>query len=128
MPKKTSNTKKTASTKKNTKKNPPVVLPPVVAPPAAPPVMQAPPVKSEADKIWDAIRYRAIEMFALPYQIVELHCTPVPIEPSKLYVVIKSTATLPSLEAAIAPEFQVELADKFVIITRVPQKPVPTKR
>lgn len=86
---------------------------------AAPTAPVAP--QTEADKIWLAIKDLSIQMFALPDQTVEMHCAPVTVEPSKLYVVIRSSATLPSLEAAVAPRFQVEQADKFIIITPVPQ-------
>lgn len=75
--------------------------------------------KSEADKIWDEIKNKPILMFALPNQFVFQHCNQVPVEPSKLYLTIRSTATLPSLETAIGNKFSVELADKFVIVSRV---------
>lgn len=79
------------------------------------------PTKTEAEKIWEEIKSLPIQMFGLPSQVVANHCTFVPIEPSKLYVSIRSTATLPSLEAAVAPKFVVELADKWVIVTRAPE-------
>lgn len=127
-------TKKPAAAKKPVKKAPkkttPVVVtapPPVVAPSvvAAPP---PPPVKSEAEKIWMEIQGRPIMMFGLPDQFVCQHCTVVNIEPTACYVTIRSSATLPSLEAAVAPDFTVELADKFVIIRRVPKPLIPSKK
>jgi hypothetical protein len=127
MPKTKKNKKVTAAktTKKPVKKvkkvEAPVVAPVVVAPPA-------PPVKSEADKIWAEIQNRPILMFGLPDQYVFQHATFVGIEPSALYVTIRSSATLPSLEAAVSPDFTVELADKFVIIKRVPKPLIPSKK
>ena len=82
------------------------------------PVPHAPPAQTEGEKIWNEIKDRTINMFALPDQVVFQHCTFIPIEPSKCYVTIRSTATLPSLEAAIGAGFTVELADKFVVIAR----------
>lgn len=122
-------TKKAKAPKKAPKKAPPVVQ----TPPPPPPVVPVPPphpvpVKSEADKIWEEIKNLPIQMFGLPDQFVVQHVTPVPVEPTNLYVTIRSTAALPSLEAAIAPAFTVELADKFVIIKRVPKPLVPSKR
>lgn len=115
--------------KKAKKAQQPVVAPPVApTPPPAPPVPPPTPVRTEAQAIWDEIRMRPIEMFGLPAQTVEQHCTFVTVEPSALYVTIRSSATLPSLEAAIAPSFTVELADKFVIVRRVPKPLVPSKR
>lgn len=107
----------------------PVPAPVPPTPPAPPVVLPKPaPVKSEADKVWDEIKNLPIQMFGLPEQFVLQHCTPVSVEPSNLYVTIRSSATLPSLEAAIAPAFVVELADKFVLIKRAPKPLVPTKQ
>lgn len=140
MPKKTVKTKKsvkknkvtkaTKKTKVSKKVTPPVVLAPPVAEmqkgldkvAAAPPAPPPAPVKTDADKIWDEIKGLQIQMFGLPNQFVSMHCTPVLVEPSRLYVTVRSTAALPSLEAAIAPRFTVELADKFVIIERAKKK------
>ncbi len=133
MPKTKKNKKVTVAktTKKSAKK--PVkkvkkVETPVVAPVVAPPAPPAPPVKTEADKIWAEIQNRPILMFGLPDQYVFQHATFVGIEPSALYVTIRSSATLPSLEAAVFPDFTVELADKFVIIKRVPKPLIPSKK
>jgi hypothetical protein len=116
------NTKKTDKKNKSTKKT-------VEAPVAVPaPVVAQPPVKTEAEKIWEEIQNRTIYMFGLPGQIISQHCNVVPVEPSSLYVVIRSSATLPSLETAVSPDFTVELADKFVIIRRAPKPLVPNKR
>lgn len=129
--------KKTKVTKKPVKKSvkkapkktapaPAVVAAPVVPVPVVPP--STPPVMSEAEKIWLEIQNRAIMMFGLPSQFVFQHCTVVNVEPSACYVTIRSSATLPSLEAAVAPDFTVELADKFVIIRRVPKPLIPSKK
>lgn len=121
-------TKKPAkkSVKKVKKVEAPVVAPPVAAPPV--PVPPPPPVKSEAEKIWDEIKNRPIQMFGLPDQFVFQHATYIAVEPTSAYVIIRSSATLPSLEAAVAPDFTVELADKFVIIKRVPKPLIPSKK
>lgn len=71
-----------------------------------------------AGDIWKEIKDRTIEMFALPGQIVSMHCHPVPIEPSKLYLMPNSTAVLPSLEAAVGKGYTVESADRFIVVAR----------
>ena len=134
MPKKT--TKKTAkkspavrkpAAKKAAKKPAKKRVQPVVLPTfAPPPAMVAPP--SQADQIWNEIQNLPIQMFGLPGQIVAMHVIPVSVEPSKLYLTIRSSAALPSLEAAIAPKFVVELADRFIIVTRAPQPLVPSRQ
>ena len=73
---------------------------------------------TEADKIWDEIQNKGIEMFSLPNQKVKDHCLPIEIEPSKLYLRIKSSAVLPSLEFACGPNFVVELMGKYVSVCR----------
>lgn len=109
---------KKASTKKTAKKK--VAKPEVQLAVAQPtvPVVPVVPVQTEAEKIWEQIRYRPIEMFALPNQIVEQHCTPFPVDPNRLFLTIRSTATLPSLEVSCGKDFVVEIADRFVIVTR----------
>lgn len=107
--------------KKTTKKQVAVEVSPVLPPPVVP-------VKPESQKIWEEIMNLPIQMFGLPNQFIFQHCTPVTVEPTRLYVTIRSTAALPSLEAAIAPAFQVELADKFVIIKRSPAPLMTQKR
>lgn len=139
MPKKTIKTAKTSTktkfskkaatatkkTTKATKKAAPVVAPPVApaAPVHAPVLVQ----KTEAEKIWDTIKNLPIHMFGLPAQIVGQHCTPVPVEPSRLYVIARSPAVLPSLETAVAVVgLEVEMADKFIIV-RPSVKPLGTR-
>lgn len=97
-------TKKTKNTK-----TAPVATPAPMVPVAAVP---------EAEKIWNEIKDKEIEMFALPNQTVSQHCTPFPVEPSKLYLTIRSSAVLPSLEAACGSGYVVEMADRFVIVKR----------
>lgn len=105
--------------KKTTKitKKPPVKPQPTTT--SASQVVILPPM-TESQKIWEAIRYRAIDMFALPNQIVEQHCTPHFVDSNRLFLTTRSTATLPSLEAACGKEFVIELADKYLIVSRAP--------
>lgn len=71
-----------------------------------------------AGDIWNEIKDKPIEMFALPNQVVSMHAHPINIEPSRLYLTLNSTSVLPSLETAIGKKYTVELADKFVIVAR----------
>lgn len=72
-----------------------------------------------AAEIWNEIKDKEIDMFALPNQVVSMHAHPVPIEPSKLYVTLNSSAALPSLEVAVGKKYTVELVDRFVTIARL---------
>jgi len=73
---------------------------------------------TEAGKIWSEIKDLDIEMFALPGQKVHMHCSPVEIDPSKLYLNISSSAVLPSLEVAVGSKYTVEMTPKFLIVSR----------
>lgn len=84
--------------------------------------------QNNADLIWEEIKNLPIDMFALPNQTVMNHCTPITVEPSKLYLLVRSTATLPALEATlqsyekmlnIGKKYSVDLADKFVIVSKI---------
>jgi hypothetical protein len=153
---KTSKTSKTVKAAKKTPKKTPkktikkstaVVATPVQAEVVAT-VAPTPVVKTEAEKIWDEIKDLKIEMFALPSQFVWQHCTALPfdVDPNRLFLTTRSTATLPSLEASLdsftkdtkqavaefakrghvleVKEYKVELVDKYVVVSRaVPQLP-----
>ena len=88
------------------------------------PVVPAAPI-TESVKMWNEIKDKNIDMFAIPGQKVNQYYKPVPVEPSKLYLlalVPRATCALPSLETAIGSGFVVELVDKYVTVTRVPAK------
>jgi hypothetical protein len=73
---------------------------------------------TEAGKIWDEIKDKPIEMFALPDQKVSKYAAPIPVEPNKLYLLTSATSALPSIEAAIGNKYTVELVDKYVVVSR----------
>lgn len=73
-----------------------------------------------AGAIWTEIKDKPIEMFALPNQVVGMHCHPIPVEPNRLYLVANSSAVLPSLEVAVGKSYVIEQADKFILISRAP--------
>ena len=73
---------------------------------------------TEAGKIWNEIKNKKIEMFALPDQIVEKYCHLISIEPSKLYVIPSAPSVLPALETALGSKYTVSLAEKYLIVAR----------
>ena len=105
--------------KKNQPKNEPTLAQQAQAKQAAQNKATAEAMKDTvAGDIWNEIKDKNIEMFALPDQQVNMHAHPIVVEPSKLYLITNSTAVLPSLEAAIGKKYTVELADKYVIVSR----------
>lgn len=86
---------------------------------------QEKPQKTEADKIWEAIESMTMDIFALPNQKVHDYFTPVPIEPTKLYLRYKVSAALPALEESLLKrysdgilqtKFVVSTTDKYVVV------------
>lgn len=75
-------------------------------------------VKTEADKIWEEIKNKKIEMFSLPSQIVSQYCKPTFIEPEKLYLIVSATSVLPALEVALGEKYVVDRLEKFVTVSR----------
>lgn len=73
---------------------------------------------TEAGKIWDEIKDRPIQMFALPDQKIFHYTTPSMVEPSKLYLVASATSALPAIEAALGNSYTVELVDRYLVVSR----------
>ena len=80
------------------------------------------PKVEQENPLWTAIRGQKIEIFALPRQKVEDHCTLAEalskVDPTKLYLVPKSSAVLPALEAALGENFEVDKVDKWLTVAR----------
>lgn len=77
-----------------------------------------PAVKTEADKIWEEIKDKKIEIFSLPNQVVSQYCKPSPIDPAKLYLTVSATSVLPALETAIGPSYVIDRVERFVTVAR----------
>lgn len=74
-----------------------------------------------AEQLWDEVKGKLINLFALPNQTVETHFEPAQVEPSKLYLTIKdknATALLPALEESLGKSYTVEMAGRFVCVAR----------
>ena len=85
--------------------------------------VQQPKVKTsaeltEADKIWNEVKDKQIEMFALPDQVVSMYVKPVTIDPSKLFLLSSASSVLPALELVLEKKFTVEKVDRFIVVTR----------
>jgi hypothetical protein len=75
-------------------------------------------VKTEAEKIWNEIKEKSIEMFALPNQKVQKYCKVITIEPTKLYLIPSAASVLPALELALGDRYSVEVVDKYLAVSR----------
>lgn len=81
---------------------------------------------TEAGSIWEEIKNKDIDVFALPSQKLSQHCAPAMVEPSKLYLLTRFSAALPAIETACGKKFNVERLDKYVVVSRV-QIPITQK-
>lgn len=81
--------------------------------PAAPPTV--------AEQIWAEIKDKEILMFALPGQKIVDYCAPVPIDPTRCFLISKASATLPALEEAVGKEYECSSAEKYIIVSRKPK-------
>ena len=85
---------------------------------------------TESDKIWDEIKDLPIEMFALPDQVIRHHAQRLKVSPNEVYLKLKSTSVIPSLEVALAhargKRYDLEVAEGYVIVRRAaPVLPLP---
>ncbi len=71
----------------------------------------------ESLKIWNEIKGVQLDLFSLPDQTVAKYCSPLPIDPTRLYVTITATAVLPALDVALS-NFNVESIGKWIVISR----------
>lgn len=71
-----------------------------------------------AEVLWSEIKDKDVMMFSLPNQKVSQYCEPIMVEPSKLYLKTTVSAFLPALEATLGSDYLVELADKFIAVSR----------
>lgn len=72
-----------------------------------------------ANKIWEEIKDKQVNMFALPNQKVSNFCQPKLVEPSKCYLTYTVTSILPALESALGANYKVELAGRFLTVSYV---------
>lgn len=80
-----------------------------------------------AERIWNHINGLPLEMFGLPNKKVSDYCTPVSVEPSKLYLTARASAVLPALETALQHHYVVELAGKWIVVSPAPVPLAPQK-
>ena len=76
---------------------------------------------TESDKIWAEIEELPIDMFALPDQKIKNHVQRVKVTPTEVYLKLKSTSVVASLEAALGRRFELEMAEGYVIVRRAAQ-------
>lgn len=70
------------------------------------------------NEIWEQIKNKKLELFALPPQSVEKFFTPIMVDNKTVHLIYNISAALPALEVALGKEFLVELAGKYVVVSR----------
>lgn len=75
------------------------------------------PTKTVAQKIWDDIKDKPLDMFGVPGLTAVKYCQPIPVDPNKLYLGFTVSAVLPALELAYKGKYEVELVDRFIVLS-----------
>jgi len=75
-------------------------------------------ISGEALKIWNEIKSKKLDLYALAGQTVENNTDPLPISESELCLSAKSPAVLTALETAIGNKFVVEQNLRFITVKR----------
>ena len=73
---------------------------------------------TEAGNIWDEIKDKPLQMFALPDQKISHYAAPSMVEPSKCYLRTRASSALPAIEAAVGKNYTVEAVDQYVVVSR----------
>lgn len=81
--------------------------------------------KTVSEKIWNDIKDRKVQMFALPDQCVQDYCMPIEVDPFRLFLTAHHKgknvkipgAFFAALDTALAPKYIVERIDKYIVIT-----------
>ena len=69
-----------------------------------------------ADKIWEEIKNVGLDIFSLTNKCVADYGTPVPVDPTRLFLTTKVGAFLPALEVALSKKYSVEKVDKYIVV------------
>lgn len=75
-------------------------------------------VSSAADEIWNDIKNLDINMFALPNQKVNDYCVPIMVEPSKLYLKVKTSSFIRILEDTISNKYNVVFDSAYLTVSK----------
>ncbi len=77
---------------------------------------------SEADKIWEEIKGKTLNLYALSNQTVSDHVKKLAVPGQQLLVKLNASAVLPALETALGDKFEVEASDDYTIVRRAAPK------
>ena len=76
---------------------------------------------TEADLIWDEIKDKEVQIYALPNQLLSNHVTKLPIPGACLYLRTNSPAIQSMLETVIGDKYEVHVTEKgYLQISRKP--------
>lgn len=78
----------------------------------------APPsTETEAQTIWNTIKDKEINMFAIPGKVSD-YCNFMAVDPNKCYLTYKATAVLPAMEELLAGKYDVSSVDKYLLVSK----------
>ncbi len=74
--------------------------------------------KTISDKIWEEIKDKKIDLFALPNQTVSMYCQPVNVNPSKLYLTYKASSVIAAMEETLGSSYKLEHAGNYITVSK----------
>jgi hypothetical protein len=74
---------------------------------------------SVSEEIWNDIKDKHIEMFALANAKVSDYCIPVNLDPSRCFLTFKASSVLPALESAFGNVYEFEITkNNYIIVSK----------
>lgn len=73
---------------------------------------------TEANKIWNEIKNKPINMFAIQNQTVQNYCQPVSLDPSKCFLKYTASSVIPALETVLQDTYDFEASGQYIIVSR----------
>jgi hypothetical protein len=73
---------------------------------------------SDPERMWAEISHTPLNLFSLPGQTAQKHCTPMFGALDKLLLRSKVPAIVVALEEAFSGDFNFDVADGFIVMTR----------
>lgn len=74
--------------------------------------------QTESSKIWNEIKNKPLNMFALQGMTVGKYCKPKELDPNRCFLQYTATAAIPAVEEAVKDKYDFEVAGQYIIVSR----------
>jgi hypothetical protein len=77
-----------------------------------------PPQPKVADQIWAEIAKVDTQAYGLPGQTIDKFCTPIPVEPTKLYLKYTNSTIVAFMQEVLSTRYDVDLNGLYITVER----------